>query len=267
MPLLITCSKCERKLRVPETAQGRAVKCPGCGNVIRIPAAEDAVEEIVPQAKARRVDDDEVAPPKAKRPRVDDDDDDVDDAPRRKASRRLDNDDEQPRRMKRRAEDESDDEDRDDEDEEPAPRKRPRRSRSANLALRVIVIVLAVLAGLVSAVPGVVGTITRTETIATCQDKNTGGIVKYQDKIMPTEEAEDLARHERIAFILMVVNLGLAIVCAIAAGLSRGWMGGVLMLLAPVGPAIIEPITLVFTCLFVPAAIVSFFVWPRRAID
>src|SRR5205823_7703173 len=31
MPLMIACSHCNKRLKVPDTAMGKRVKCPGCG--------------------------------------------------------------------------------------------------------------------------------------------------------------------------------------------------------------------------------------------
>jgi predicted Zn finger-like uncharacterized protein len=42
--MLITCSNCESKIRVPDSAAGKKGKCPKCGTVIAIPAAEEPIE-------------------------------------------------------------------------------------------------------------------------------------------------------------------------------------------------------------------------------
>lgn len=55
--MLITCSNCQSKIRVPDSAAGKKGKCPKCGSVIVIPAAETAVDEAVEAAPG------EAAPP------------------------------------------------------------------------------------------------------------------------------------------------------------------------------------------------------------
>jgi hypothetical protein len=251
--LSIICAKCDRKLRVPETAQGRAVKCPGCGKVNRVPAADDVDD-------ADDADDDVKVAARA----------DDEDGPRRSIKKsRADSDDEPPRRARRRRDDEDSDldDDADDEDEdyeEVRGKRRRTRVRPASLALRIVAISLAVLAGLLSATRGVIGALDRTKSIETYR-KNPDAYVTYNDQLMGAGEAEDVAQNERIAFMLMVANLALACVAAVTASKSRGLLGGVVMLLAPVLPGIILPFTLFFTGLFVPAAIPFFFIWPRKA--
>jgi hypothetical protein len=73
MPILIECDQCGKKLRAPDTAAGKALKCPGCQARIQVPAASGPAAK-TPPAKA--------APPlkKAPPPPVDDDED-MDDTP------------------------------------------------------------------------------------------------------------------------------------------------------------------------------------------
>lgn len=116
--MLITCDDCGAKMRVPDTAAGKRVKCPKCANVITVPAADptktdpDAAETKIsqkPLAPPPPVDDEEsldedemtkvtssgAKPPKIKpKPALatdDDEDDEDDDRPRRKR-RRMDED-------------------------------------------------------------------------------------------------------------------------------------------------------------------------------
>jgi predicted Zn finger-like uncharacterized protein len=42
----ITCSSCQAKIRVPDSAAGKKGKCPKCGTAITIPAAEPPTEEL-----------------------------------------------------------------------------------------------------------------------------------------------------------------------------------------------------------------------------
>src|SRR5262245_29926852 len=37
MPVDVTCSSCQRKMRVPDTAAGKRIKCPKCQGVIDVP--------------------------------------------------------------------------------------------------------------------------------------------------------------------------------------------------------------------------------------
>jgi predicted Zn finger-like uncharacterized protein len=53
LQMLITCSNCQSKIKVPDNAAGKKGKCPKCGNVIVIPAAEPPVDEdIAPAPKS-----------------------------------------------------------------------------------------------------------------------------------------------------------------------------------------------------------------------
>ena len=112
MPIVVTCPKCPTKLSAPDSAAGKAVRCPKCGAAAPVPNLLPAEEMPVVEAT--------VAPPKAKpKPVVadarDDDDDrprkksrreeedaDDDDAPRKKKKKRYDDDDDDPPRRKRR---------------------------------------------------------------------------------------------------------------------------------------------------------------------
>jgi len=46
--VLITCTACNSKMRVPDSAVGKKVKCPKCGAVLSVPAAEPPPESITP---------------------------------------------------------------------------------------------------------------------------------------------------------------------------------------------------------------------------
>jgi hypothetical protein len=95
MPELIQCPECGRKLKVPETLQGKSVKCPGCQAVFTATfgAGEDAEEEEIPTAKRRapepeEEDEEEARPRKKRREVADEDDDDDDDEEERRPRRR-----------------------------------------------------------------------------------------------------------------------------------------------------------------------------------
>ena len=97
MPISIVCGNCSAKMKAPDTAAGKRVKCPKCSTPILVPVAEDDFEIV----------DDEPRKPlkSAVKPVAVDDDDEVDDRPEKK-SRRRDHDDD------------------DDDDEEERPRKK-----------------------------------------------------------------------------------------------------------------------------------------------
>ena len=42
MPIEISCTSCSKRLRVPDTAAGKRVKCPQCQTILSVPAAETA---------------------------------------------------------------------------------------------------------------------------------------------------------------------------------------------------------------------------------
>jgi hypothetical protein len=252
MNLAIVCSKCQRKLRVPEAARGRAVKCPNCNTVVRVPAAElnesDQVVEtpVTPtkQAAARvkpTVNRDK--PPVAVPARV------------QAASADEEEDSERPQRKGERFEGD---------EEPPMPPPKPRTSRPASLVLRIFVIILALISGAVSGAMGTWGFLQRQEDIQKIKS-SPGNYFMFRDTFMSGEDALAAAKRERIGFILMMVNVGIAIVASVFVGMSRGWVGGVIMLAAVVGPAIlVNVMTLIFTGLFIAAGLLSFLVFRRR---
>lgn len=100
MSIIVSCTTCGQRLRAPDDAVGRSVKCPKCGASMTIPAAETSLP---PPVVARR-------PRPA--PELDDDPDDEPLRPsRRRSSRRraddeYENDDDRP--VRRAAESETD---------------------------------------------------------------------------------------------------------------------------------------------------------------
>ncbi len=85
--MLITCSNCESKIRVPDSAAGKKGKCPKCGIVIAIPAAEAPLEVPVEAAPPETVAEEPAGspfdfsesapPPKQAGPKVEIEDDEV----------------------------------------------------------------------------------------------------------------------------------------------------------------------------------------------
>src|SRR5262245_55877413 len=100
----IQCPKCQRQLRVADTAAGKLVRCPGCGGTFQ---AVDTVEEYVqtkpPPPPARRPVAEDEPPPRRRREEVEDD------RPRRR--RDEDDYDDRPRSRRKRYEDDYDDDD------------------------------------------------------------------------------------------------------------------------------------------------------------
>ena len=99
----ITCPKCQRQLRVADTAAGKLVRCPGCSGTFQ---AVDTVEEYVQAKPPQRP----AAPPRveeAPRPRRRLEEEDDDDRPRR---RRDEDEDDRPRSRRRHYDDEDDEE-------------------------------------------------------------------------------------------------------------------------------------------------------------
>ncbi len=112
MPLVISCPSCKAKLKAPDNAIGKAVKCPGCGSAIAVKApagAPNTVPAAPRQAAAAK------APPR--RPAPEDDYEVVEEeeevqAPRGKGRPEPDEDDRPRKPVKSRADDDDLDEDR-----------------------------------------------------------------------------------------------------------------------------------------------------------
>jgi len=49
MPIDIECAQCGKKLRVKDTLAGKRAKCPGCGNILEIPAPDAEYELAEPE--------------------------------------------------------------------------------------------------------------------------------------------------------------------------------------------------------------------------
>jgi hypothetical protein len=138
------CPNCDKKLKTPDDAEGRKIRCPGCQTMLVI--TEDGLEEEarkgVKKAAAgparKRVDDDDEDQPRSKRRR--DDDDEEDDEPR----------------SKRRSRDDDDEDDDDDDDDRPRKKKKKKggiplwvwlASGGGGVAVIVLILVLFVFGG------------------------------------------------------------------------------------------------------------------------
>lgn len=138
----IKCPKCQRQLRVADTAAGKLVRCPGCGGTFQ---AVDTVEEYVqtkpPPPPARpRAEEDE---PRPRRPRDEDDD---------RPRRRRDEDDynDRPRSRRKSYEDDYDDDDIDNYKSRRKDARRVAGSAGVWLILAGIVVMLTVVFNLIS---------------------------------------------------------------------------------------------------------------------
>ncbi len=189
MPIVVTCTNCDKKLRVPDDLLGKKVKCPGCGTIFlgkvadspshkdkpptsvrskeRAPPKEEpeddeeqsekttgGVQSKPSQKGSRPKDDDDDEPPERpsrKGKKADEDDDDEDDRPskRRKRKDDDDDDDDDDDRPSRRRRP-SDDDDDDDDDDRPSRRRSRRRNYQAHRGVLVMVL------GIVSIVCGIV---------------------------------------------------------------------------------------------------------------
>jgi WD40 repeat protein len=45
MPIVITCPGCDKKMRAPDTAAGKKIRCPGCGELTPVPRPAPALDE------------------------------------------------------------------------------------------------------------------------------------------------------------------------------------------------------------------------------
>src|SRR5438105_1278974 len=95
MPVTVACPCCAAKLRAPDAAAGGKFKCPKCGGVLSVPAAEEAADVATFAVRAENPQ----SPPSSRGPREDEDgtptsrrrrDEDDDDLRRRKSRRRRD---------------------------------------------------------------------------------------------------------------------------------------------------------------------------------
>jgi hypothetical protein len=188
-----------------------------------------------------------------------------------------------PRSRGRREEEDVEEDDRPrrrrDEEDEGEEERRPRRSGGpkgklpAHLGLRIPIIVVAILAGLLSGVLGFIGMQTRNENIEYIEkNQKEVELAKEIARLRNDKEAKeklervdiDVQKRERQAMYLMMAGFAISLAASAFVWLSRGSLAGILLLIAPIGPAVIAPITLVFTFLFIPPGIAAFFVWPRK---
>jgi membrane-associated protease RseP (regulator of RpoE activity) len=79
MPVVIACPSCKQKLKAPDAAIGKAVKCPGCGSAIKVNAPDAPEPAPAPAAAQRQA----AAAAKTPAPRRDEPEEDFDDEPRR----------------------------------------------------------------------------------------------------------------------------------------------------------------------------------------
>jgi hypothetical protein len=135
MPVYIPCDKCQKRLKIPETVVGQAIKCPACAAVFKadpakvLPAAESVPtavlaedEEVLPaRKKVVSVEDEDQGLPKPRKKAAEPDDEDKVVPARRRAAVVEPDDDEEPPRARRRRAAEYDEEEYDEDDEDGRP--------------------------------------------------------------------------------------------------------------------------------------------------
>jgi len=108
MPVVIACPSCKQKLKAPDAAIGKAVKCPGCGGAIKVPAQAGAGEPTPaprqPAAAAKAP----APPPRRPEP---EDDFEQEEAPRGKGRPDPDEDEDRPRKPAKAQDEDLEDED------------------------------------------------------------------------------------------------------------------------------------------------------------
>jgi len=93
MPTISACPNCDKKLKTPDGAEGRKLRCPGCQAALVITEdglapAEGAVKARKGRAASRDDDYEDEAPRRSRRRSDDDEDDYEDEAPRRRSRKR-----------------------------------------------------------------------------------------------------------------------------------------------------------------------------------
>ena len=53
MAIALTCSECERDMKVKDELAGRKIKCPECGSVLMVPSGAKKASAVVAGAPAR----------------------------------------------------------------------------------------------------------------------------------------------------------------------------------------------------------------------
>jgi hypothetical protein len=149
----------------------------------------------------------------------------------------------------------------------PANATRGQKWRFAPLSLRIPVMAFAILSGLLSGIIGIVG-----ERAVNFDWLGLGQPVVLDNGVNGTSLGDLMVvdplqrERERRAYHLMIGGFVVALVAASCVFLSRGWVGGLLLLAAPIAPAILLPGSLCFTFPFIPAAVSCFFVRQKRVI-
>jgi hypothetical protein len=93
MPTISACPNCDKKLKTPDGAEGRKLRCPGCQAALIItedglaPAEEVTAKPRKGRPSPRDEDEEDEAPRRSRR--RDDEDDDEDEAPRRRSRKKA----------------------------------------------------------------------------------------------------------------------------------------------------------------------------------
>lgn len=144
--MLISCTHCGQKLKVPDSLAGKKVRCSGCSSVTIAPDTA-AGKPAKPRAEktgqpADAFDDEDDDRPRSRRSRDDEEDEDEPRDRRRSARRRDEDDDEEVRPRSRRSREDDDEDDdyrprsrrsRDDEDDDYDDRRRGGKKKKGNM--------------------------------------------------------------------------------------------------------------------------------------
>jgi phage FluMu protein Com len=117
----IKCPHCSKEMRAADEQAGKKVRCPGCKEVLTLPAAATGVKAASPVKTSPKA-----APPPLPKPPVDEDEDDA--VPVARKRRPVDDDEDAPVARRRRRDEDDDEPEEDDEDERPRRKRSRRRS-------------------------------------------------------------------------------------------------------------------------------------------
>jgi hypothetical protein len=177
MSVIVSCPKCQKKLKIEDNVLGKNIKCPSCAAVFatKAPAGAAAPPPPPPPAKTAPAapkkappppdDDEEEAPrrPAKAAPKADLDDDEDDRPAKKPAAKKArdDDDDDEPPAKKSRADDDEDEDDRpakkgaakkgrasdDDDDDDDRPAKKEKKKGGSGKVLAIIGVIVLLLCG------------------------------------------------------------------------------------------------------------------------
>ena len=225
------CEHCSKKLRATEDMLGKKAKCPGCGAVTVLRAAEvpaPAPVETTPSPVQAK-------PAPAKGPRA------YEEPPYDEGAF---------------------DEVEEDYADEPPMKQGPK----AKPASQAILLTYVVWMGLMGTVSAGIGAYTFQEKFSRPGDAAEMEKARAVAAIMPKFKAEfDKLEGQKLSMPYLYAAAGAGVVGTVLAVCGFGLIGGVVLLAAPVAPTIFSPLTLVFTGFLALAGLMSFFIRSRAA--